>query len=208
MTNTNKLDCSSVNTVPQDADWEALAGEDFDGWRATVACECSGCNRIVVAPSMGEMHCNEADHEITVTNEDGEEEEVTNECQETIYNEGPQIGCFYPIRIDDSEEAARLIAHLPLCVIDFEDGRTALALTGGGMDLSWEICEAFMLLGSLPPLHFCELPLMGNRGTSARDQEIVAACAQSCKVAADWAKNKGEHLARLVATTKAKKAKK
>jgi hypothetical protein len=60
-------------------------------------------------------------------------------------------------------EAAHALRGLPLCIIERLDGEGyELALTGGGMDLSWEICEAFVRLGFLPPVHFCDLPDMGR----------------------------------------------
>ena len=55
------------------------------------------------------------------------------------------------------------------------------------MNLAWEICEAFMLLGFLPPLHFCDLPGMAGRGASAKDRWIIAGCLKSCVIAVRWA---------------------
>ncbi|MBD3404346.1 hypothetical protein GF420_15760 [candidate division GN15 bacterium] len=80
----------------------------------------------------------------------------------------------------DAEEAQRTLwlESLPLTVVRV-DGNYVLALTGGGMDFSWEICEAFMVLGFLPPVHFCRLPRIAGRGESDRDKEIVEACYQS-----------------------------
>jgi hypothetical protein len=109
-----------------------------------------------------------------------------NACTATLYNEGPVMSYWYPVRIDDCEEAAKKIAHLPLCVVEFEDGRTGLALTGGGMDLSWEVCEAFIALGYWPPVHFCDLPRMADRGESAHDRSVIEACAESCRIAEGW----------------------
>ena len=103
--------------------------------------------------------------------------------------EGPMVNYFYPLMGIENEpvEAAAKLGHLPLCVVQLADGRTGLALTGGGMDLSWEICEAFIRLGYLPPTHFAMLPGMADRGTSDRDRVIVAACRRSFAVAAERA---------------------
>lgn len=114
---------------------------------------------------------------------------------EEEYGEGPAMNYYYPLPDTRWEpiEAATKIADLPLCVVQLDDGDLALALTGGGMDLSWEICEAFLRLGYMPPLHFCDLPRMaGHR--SPREQEVIAACLTS----ANWAaKNAEHHITRL-----------
>jgi hypothetical protein len=111
--------------------------------------------------------------------------------------EGPMMNYSYALPEGfplhgDEYEAASAIADLPLCVVRFEgfEGGFALALTGGGMDLTWEIAEAFTRLGYLPPLAYCYLPEMCGRGTlsnagtddkqlSERDARIIAACRRS-----------------------------
>jgi hypothetical protein len=65
-------------------------------------------------------------------------------------------------------------------IVEIED-EYFLALTGGGMDLSWEICESYINLGYYPPAHFCDLPAMAGRGKSARDKKIIQACKESLK---------------------------
>lgn len=100
--------------------------------------------------------------------------------------EGPMMNYYYPLPTYDGDprEDCKKLVDLPLCIVEFleedRDGRYALALTGGGMDLSWEICEAFMLLGYVPPAHFAaDLPQMAGRGTSARDRWIIVGCRRS-----------------------------
>jgi len=95
--------------------------------------------------------------------------------------EGPMMNYWYPADLSDGYDAAELIAGMPLCVVRI-NGSFGLALTGGGMDLSWEICEAFTRLGELPPVHFCNLPRMAGRGTSAKDRYIISACRASLTV--------------------------
>lgn len=78
-------------------------------------------------------------------------------------------------------------------------GETYLALTGGGMDLSWEICVAYLQCGYLPPAHFARmLPAMASRGASERDQDIVAACSLSLLAEIDSARQGLESLQRIV----------
>lgn len=109
--------------------------------------------------------------------------------------EGPMMSYYYPCELQDPAEAAVVLgaASLPVCVVNV-DGTTGLALTGGGMDLSWEICEAFLRVGYLPPLHFCDLPQMG-RGDSPRDRWIIAGCKRTAEVASGWAVRTAERLA-------------
>lgn len=75
--------------------------------------------------------------------------------------EGPMMNYYYPVEIDDPAETAAKLAHVPLCVVEV-NGSTALALTGGGMDMSWDICRAFIMAGYLPPAHFADLPRQGE----------------------------------------------
>jgi hypothetical protein len=59
------------------------------------------------------------------------------------------------------------------------DDKHHLALTGCGMDYTWEICESYLNLGYYPPAHFCRLPEMVDRGASSRDRRIVRGCMKS-----------------------------
>jgi len=75
------------------------------------------------------------------------------------------------------------------------DESYALALTGGGMDLSWEICESFINLGYLPPFHFCELPRMaGIDYNKTKTKRIIAACKRSCDIMTMRATRTKKHL--------------
>lgn len=193
------LNCDAIDMKPQSVDdWSARLGEDGDGWRALEAFECPECKRTIVASSLGECECRDVLSDV-VEVIDGEECEVPNTCRGTVYLEGPMMSYWYPVKLADCEAAAMLIAHLPLCVVQFDDDETGLALTGGGMDLSWEICEAFIVLGYRPPVHFCDLPVMAGRGTSERDIAIIAACEESCRIKERWVARTRERLASMIA---------
>lgn len=200
MTTETRLNCDSVECKPITIDWSEALGENLEGYIVYEASECQGCNRLVVSSSLGENEHKDIEHEVEVIVE-GEVEMQRCTCDATIYNEGPMMNYWYPVKLDNPTEAATKIVHLPLCVVEFEDGRTGLALTGGGMDLSWEICEAFMVLGYQPPLHFCELPQMAGRANSIKDQWLIKACIESCRIAEGWAARKRERLALLSAQT-------
>jgi hypothetical protein len=93
---------------------------------------------------------------------------------------GPSFGYAYPTDgLDFDPETANKIADLSLCLLSI-DGDTYLALSGGGMNMSWEICAAFVALGLLPPVHFAkDLPAMGARPDNASQRVVVDACRQS-----------------------------
>ena len=96
--------------------------------------------------------------------------------------EGPMMNYFYPVSDytpGDMEEWAAKITDLPLCVVEI-DGERGLALTGGGMDLSWEIAEAFIRLGYYPPT-WIDLPAMSGRGESEKDRAIASALSTHCR---------------------------
>lgn len=72
-----------------------------------------------------------------------------------------------------------------------ENDKYYLALSGGGMDLSWEICRAYILLGYLPPAKFCYLPkFAGMDFKKARNKKVIDACVAT----ADFLKTDGENI--------------
>lgn len=157
---------SCVQVKPRDYDWTEGYAEK---WESHEASRCEECNKLVIGRN-GERHC---------------DLDSDTECQGYVpTNEGPMMNYYYPLpEYRFSDDAVLAIADLPLCIVEFLDsGEHGLALTGGGMDLSWEICEAFMRLGFLPPLHFCDLPQMAGRGQSVRDRWIIAGCRRSAQI--------------------------
>lgn len=184
-----QLNCDAVTVKPRDQDWSQVSlGDDDNFWEAV---RCEECNAIVVTTCGGEKH---SDIDPSVT------------CKGYVPTvDGAMMNYAYPLPVDaetfDAEAAAAKIVDLPLCIYQL-DGEYVLALTGGGMDLSWEICEAYIKLGFLPPLHFCGLPLMCGRGVTTRDRHIIAACLESADCAARWAENTAKHLKTLTARSK------
>lgn len=102
-------------------------------------------------------------------------------------SEGPMMNYWYPINDNAGEygkdplDLAAKIGHLPLCVVEVEDN-LGLALTGGGMDLSWQICAAFVALGMAPPVHFAHLPAMAETWTEDRHERVYEAMRRSLEV--------------------------
>lgn len=88
----------------------------------------------------------------------------------------PAMNYVYPLPCPPPDDWKTCVS---CCTCVEIDGEPYLALTGGGMDLSWEICESFLALGYYPPAHFAELPAMADRGESKQDRTILAACRRS-----------------------------
>lgn len=169
LTPIEELTYCAIDAKPRNYDWSQGYTEKWDSHEAS---RCEKCGEIVVGRG-GESH-----HDI----------DEDSECDGYVpENDGPMMNYFYPLPDDDMDptEAAKAIVDLPLCVIEFLDedrgDRYALALTGGGMDLSWEICEAYMRLGYLPPAHFADLPEYAgvNYKRSAKHQWIITAMRRS-----------------------------
>lgn len=153
-----------LDIKPINFDWSEGYIEKWDYFAASC---CEKCGQSITGRN-GEAH-NDLDRD--------------SDCDGHVpENDGPMMNYYYPLPEfrDDPMEAAKKLEHLPLVIVEFQDsGDRALALSGGGMDLSWEICEAYMRLGYLPPVHFCDLPEMAGRGKSPRDRWIIAACQRS-----------------------------
>ena len=164
-----ELTYQDLNSVPRDIDWREAYGEDCEGWQSWETAECPVCEETVVTTPSGCCPDCDADMESA---------------------EGPMMNYFYPCSLGrfDAETAALALDGLPLCVVELRDGETGLALTGGGMDLTWEICEAFMRLGLVPPSHFAsDLPGMAGRGESEHDRWIISGCRLALEAARDRA---------------------
>lgn len=102
--------------------------------------------------------------------------------------EGPGMSYWYPLPRNDYSTGelrwmAEAIVDLPLCLVYLDhEGKYGLALTGGGMDLSWEIAEAYIRLGYLPPLAFIDLPSFADLKLNERTQTVIAAFRETIKV--------------------------
>ncbi len=181
---TTNLSACFIDATATNIDWREAFGEDCEGWRAFEAVECDECSELRVCNGYGEEHCCDLDPE-------GE-----SDCEGVFYSEGPMMNYWYPVEVDDLDEAAKAIAYLPLCLVEFRDGSQGLALTGGGMDLTWEIAEAYITLGFLPPLEYCDLPRMAGPLREGW-RNVVAACKRTAQITSDRAINRLHDLCRL-----------
>lgn len=168
MNTKTRLKYCCIDATPRDRDWSVGWTETWEAYEAT---RCDKCGEAVLQGS-GETHA-ECDSD--------------SKCDGYVPgSQGPMMNYFYPLPdFDGSHNSALVLADLPLCLVSLRDDGSqgeeqwGLALTGGGMDLSWEICAAYIALGYFPPVHFCDLPQMAGRGQSAKDRRIIAACRKS-----------------------------
>jgi hypothetical protein len=191
-------------TRPVEVDWSERIGADMDGWTAYEAfmCETEGCGLVTVAVgAFGEVSCGESGDTFTYTGDgetvaswgDDHDEKAPEPCGEYVgHAEGPMMNYAYPLPEDiDGPDAAYKLRDLPLVPVEM-DGSWYLALTGGGMDLSWEICAAYVTLGFLPPMHFAgNLPRIGTMGTEHASwfADVIAAAQFSLDIAARYMEN-------------------
>jgi hypothetical protein len=104
------------------------------------------------------------------------------ECdKDTIYRHYP-ISYSQAIPVDSflSDDLWKFYKTCMVPLVD-EQGDYYLMLGGGGMDMSWQIANAFYSLGFAVPLWVCKLPAMAGRGLSDQDQELIKACNKSLK---------------------------
>ena len=181
-----ELSAANIDSKPIDADWQGGHGESWEYYSAS---KCDKCGQKVNGSGESEKH-SDADS--------------GSDCDGYVNNPAPMMDYWYPLDVSgnfDPSEAAKLIEDLPLCIVNMGIGPASadaygLALTGGGMDFSWEICEAFMRLGELPPLHFqpCE---MCGRGASAGDKWILAGCKRTAQIVISRGRERIADLRRL-----------
>jgi hypothetical protein len=109
----------------------------------------------------------------------------------------PMMNYYYPLpdyNGDESDDQLLLDREGGSVALVRVGDKVVLALTGGGMDLSRDICEGFMLLGYLPPLKYCDIPHFGGDKLTARLAWIISGCVRSCEVAVSQAAHTKERL--------------
>lgn len=197
----DRLSLAALDVQPRSRDWSRGYPEDWDYMEAvyvdtlgrSVTPETRLTDDDVRALAADEDRAFDDDPD-DVDDEDRRAlaSDLWNEGRDGGAVEGPMMSYDYPLPGARYTWAhAERIADLPLCIVydnDADEDAYSLALTGGGMDLSWEICEAFMRLGFLPPVHFADgLPGMAGKGRSETDRWIIAGCRRSLEIARDRA---------------------
>ncbi len=100
----------------------------------------------------------------------------------------PMMSYYYPLPGFDGDASAAQAtldnAGVGACIVAEVDGAAVLALAGGGMDLSWDICRAYIALGYYPPVHYAgKLPKMAGESDTA----TAAVCLEACRIRQRWA---------------------
>lgn len=173
--------------------WTPLSfnyGEGYGSeWEYKEASRCEECGHVDLA--YGEERCPKCD-------------------EGYLWADGPMMNNWYllpddifrygtdPLPADEVEAAKRLVS-LPLCIVEPHfnaDSRQTpsdwgMALTGGGMDLIWEIAEAYMRLGYLPPARL-RLPKMAGYDPNDRRRWIVEGLIRAGEITSSWAKRSAE----------------
>jgi len=192
-----KLDTACIESQTRTVDWreEGWSGYDDAGRWEIVYPEREECGYAYDESLHGEA----TDEGDACTSCDGSGWMSADQAQESDPDwRAPMMNYAYPLdpnRAYDADDAEAVSGCLTI-VRDVVEDRCYLALTGGGMDLSWEIARAHMDLGHLPPA-WIRLPDMAGRGESDRDKELARAVVMSCETVADWAKGRADRARRV-----------
>ncbi len=183
-------------------DWMEAAGENGDGVEVALP---------PITADILDQHMPDWQADFPLDEFDGDEEERLSAAAEEFtgtdgyyeWKDGffPMMNYAYPIDLRygaDQEELAGHIDALAGCVtLVTVDDQTYLALTGGGMNLAWNICAAFIACRCMPPLKYLEaLPKMAGGGMYASNlPDDVAALVLACiPAAADVLRHKADRL--------------
>jgi len=184
------LYCSSINIEVREFDFSTGYPEQWDYLEVQ---KCDSCGGIY------------SNHDENCRNPDVDEDDEPKVCEYGGSNdipEGPMMNFlwgFGDISPQFDESTARKIIDVNMCLVFIEDeDKTYLALTGGGMDLSWDIAEAYIKLGYLPPAKISLPNLAGTDPNSDNNKLIIAAMKESYRVQAMWAEQRNADLDRKI----------
>lgn len=194
------LYCDAVSVKPQDFDF----GEGFtERWD-------------IIYPAVDSWNKKKCYQYLDNCGYDYDRNESLDDLREKVKDEmfsnehfAPMMNYIYPLpdfRLDPGDAQERIEDTNCVIVLIAEDGKCPdvpyMALSGGGMDLSWDICEAYMLLGYLPPVHFCNLPNFAGKKLDETSKWVVDGCKKSCELAELWAAQTSKNLDDLEKTMK------
>lgn len=176
------LKCDAVGEQTRAFDFGSGYPEKWDYLEVNVCEECGG-----IYSSHNPCHRDP---------ETGEEKEC--KYSDGDSPEGPMMNYLYGFDgpgPDFDEDTASKIKENAMCLVQLDDDydRVYLALTGGGMDMSWTIAETYILLGYLPPACL-RLPKMAGMPLNKGTKLIIAALRRSYEISKTWA---GSRIAEL-----------
>lgn len=197
-----ELSYANIDVKPIDFSWDARNHKDYGERPAVDGCydEPDGLWREIY-PKFDLANINlklkeydEGPFEADDPSDDDSIEEATekaNERWQEIERENghfqPMMNYYYPLdayhwREDPQGLQARLDLFGGSCLLVEMDDKVVLTLMGGGMDLTWDICLAYILAGCLPPAHFAsDLPEFAGMKLDKKHRIIIAACERSLR---------------------------
>jgi len=110
------------------------------------------------------------------------------------YPPEPMMNYLYPCPNNVSAEKMYEITKETAMTFVEVNGDLYMALAGCGMDFSWSIAKAYIMLGYLPPLVFCTLPDFAGTRPTAENLKIIAACIETTKFLERRAKSLRQYL--------------
>lgn len=196
-----ELSYANIDVKPVDIDWSSQNHKDYGTPIDNVDEDCSQGRWREIYPKFDLANANvqlldkgedpvEPDDP---TDDDSVEEatELANERLHEIYRENgdfvPMMNYYYPLdayhwKDDPHGLQARLDLFGGSCLLAEVDDKVVLTLMGGGMDLTWDICTAYILAGCLPPAHFAsDLPEFAGMKLDKKNKIIIAACERSLR---------------------------
>lgn len=195
------LEVAAVDVQPRDFDFSTGYGKT---WVVIVPDSSSWsyeqCHRWWSEYATDEIPSIDAYHE----GDDEEKESLLDEVREKV-REGlldtedsyaPIMDYIYPLPNYEGDASVdqTTVTNAGSCVLVDVDGEVHLGLTGGGMDLSWDICHAYVLLGYLPPFHFCDLPHYSNLKLNEKTECVLNSCIRSAEVVCKRAQSRLDSL--------------
>jgi len=187
-----KLDLSyeMVDAKPQDFDFGEGYGERWELWQPPFGSMSKDEILKYLEYAVGKNYMDEY--------KDKNKEELEDDAYE-LYREQeePMMNYIYPLgqNFRPEDDSWKKLNNTTIVEID---GEYYLALTGGGMDMTWQIAESYINLGYYPPAHYCRLPRMAGKDyKSEKNQRIITACKESLDTVSTWALNNKEELERL-----------
>ena len=186
-----RVDC--LLSKPQNFDWSEGYGEtweviqpyDEDDFQDSECPECEGIGEILVDDDSDEwIECEKCKGTGEIETDD-----LYYESYDHMWESNqPMMNYYYPLpdSMNFDSDDAKKIEGLNLCLVYFMDREErVLALTGGGMDLSWDICAAYIQLGFYPPVHF-RLPNFAGMENSEHRNRIINACLRGREIVKTW----------------------
>lgn len=176
------LYCDDLAAIPVDYSWDPALHKHLGESRGESSwCEIyprfdlADANRLLVEYGMDPVN----------PSKDNAEDEANNRLHDKYRDDEvfiPVMSCYYPLTATEWEHKpeylqARLALYGGSCQLAELDDNLVLMLTGGGMDLSWDICTAYILAGQLPPVHFAaHLPEFAGKTLTQQNKVVLVAC--------------------------------